>query len=112
MDSSNLSFAGLPLIAWIPLLPLIGAALNLIFGRWYSRQTAHTIAIASVVGAFGLSAYLVFGPLFYAFKNGDPVTGASIEQSVYTWIEVGSFKTQLAFRLDTLSAVMIMIVTF
>jgi NADH-quinone oxidoreductase subunit L len=31
---------------------------------------------------------------------------------VYTWIEVGRLKLELAFRLDTLSAVMILIVTF
>src|SRR3954471_16174217 len=115
MDSSNFSFAGLPILAWIPLLPLIGALLNLTFARWlsFSQRTSHTIAIASVVGACGLACWLVFGPLVSQFKSGgDPVFGVSIEQQVYTWIEVGSFKTQLAFRLDTLSAVMVLIITF
>jgi NADH-quinone oxidoreductase subunit L len=52
----------------------------------------------------------VFGPLWKLFKGGQG--GIGIEQTVYTWIEVGSFKAQLAFRLDTLSAVMIIVVTF
>ena len=52
----------------------------------------------------------MFGPLWQQFKAGNG--GIGIEQTVYTWIEVGSFKAQLAFRLDTLSAVMILIVTF
>jgi NADH-quinone oxidoreductase subunit L len=112
MDQPSLQFLGLPILAWIPLLPLAGALINLTVGRRLSKQTIHTIAIASVAGAFGLSAYLVFGPLFHEFQAGHGGTG--IVQNIYPWpwIEVDSFKAQLAFRLDTLSAVMILIVTF
>ncbi|MBC7974482.1 MAG: NADH-quinone oxidoreductase subunit L [Myxococcales bacterium] len=108
MDQS--SFLGLPILAWIPLLPLLGALINLLFARWFSKQIIHTIAIGAVFAAFLLSAYLVFGPLLAMFREGRG--GIGIAQVVYTWIEVGSFKAQLAFRLDTLSAVMILIVTF
>ncbi|NVB80422.1 MAG: NADH-quinone oxidoreductase subunit L [Kofleriaceae bacterium] len=106
----NLRFLGLPLLAWIPLLPLIGAFINLTLGRRFSKATAHSVAILAVGAAFGVAAYMVFGPLWKEFKAGHG--GIGIEQTVYTWIEVGSFKAQLAFRLDTLSAVMILIVTF
>ena len=112
MDSSNIRFAGLPLLAWVPLLPLVGALINLTIGRRLSRQTVNTIAVAVVAASCGLAIYLVFGPLLAEFRAEDPLTNSSIEQSVYTWIEVGSFKVQLAFRLDTLSAVMILVVTF
>jgi NADH-quinone oxidoreductase subunit L len=120
MDS-NAAFAGLPLLAWIPLLPLLGAFLNLTLGRRWSKATAHTIAILSVAGACGLAIFLVFSPQgLFQLVTYNYDTGAAarvwklggIEQTVYTWIEVGSFKTQLAFRLDTLSAVMILIITF
>ena len=110
MDFSNLKFAGLPLLAWIPLLPLIGAFINLTVGRRFSRTTVNVVAIASVAASCGLALYLVFGPLMTAFKAGQG--GIGIAQNVYTWIEVGQLKVQLAFRLDTLSAVMILIVTF
>ncbi|HUS31364.1 MAG TPA: NADH-quinone oxidoreductase subunit L [Kofleriaceae bacterium] len=110
MDTVNLKFFGIPLLACIPLLPLVGAFINLTLGRRFSKGMAHTVAIAAVGLACVLSAYLVFGPLFKLFKAGQG--GVGIEQTVYTWIEVGSFKAQLAFRLDTLSAVMIMIITF
>jgi NADH-quinone oxidoreductase subunit L len=110
MDQPSIQFLGLPILAWIPLLPLLGALINLTLGRRFSKQTVHTIAIATVAAAFGLSAYLVFGPLLELFHGGQG--GVGITQTVYTWIEVGSFKAQLAFRLDTLSAVMILIVTF
>jgi NADH-quinone oxidoreductase subunit L len=110
MDPSSLQILGLPMLAWIPLLPLIGAFLNLTLGRRISKASAHTIAIGAVALACILSIYLVASPLWQLFKAGAGGTG--IEQTIYTWIEVGSFKVQLAFRLDTLSAVMILIVTF
>jgi NADH-quinone oxidoreductase subunit L len=110
MDASSLEFLGLPLLAWIPLLPLLGALINLTLGRSFQRSTVHTIAVASVAGSLGLALYLVFWPLLAEFRAGHGGTG--IMQVAYTWIEVGSFKAQLAFRLDTLSAVMILIVTF
>jgi NADH-quinone oxidoreductase subunit L len=111
MDLVNYKLFGVvPTLALIPLLPLFGALLNLIFGRWWSKGMAHTVAIAAVGMACVLSLALVFGPLWKLFKGGQG--GVGIEQTVYTWIEVGSFKAQLAFRLDTLSAVMILIITF
>ena len=102
--------AGIPLLAWIPLLPLCGAFINLVFGRWFSRGAVHAFAIASVGLSFLVAALFVFGPLLAAFKSAP--ANAVIDQSVYTWIEVGKLKLELAFRLDTLSAVMILIVTF
>ncbi|HET7505282.1 MAG TPA: NADH-quinone oxidoreductase subunit L [Kofleriaceae bacterium] len=111
MDQPSIQYLGpLPILAWIPLLPLLGALINLAGGRWWSRSTVHTVAVAAVTASFALSAYMVFGPLFHEFEAGHG--GSGIMQVVYTWIEVGSFKAQLAFRLDTLSAVMILIVTF
>ncbi len=104
------TFGGLPMVAWIPLLPLIGALINLTLGRRLSKSTVHTIAIAAVAGACGLAVYLVFFDLADKFRESPEK--ATIVQTVYTWIEVGSFKAQLAFRLDTLSAVMVLIITF
>ena len=106
-------FLGVPLLAWIPLLPLLGALVNLTIGRKMPRGFVHFVAVAAVAAAFGLSLYLVVDPLrkaFLAWRAGGPVP--QITQQFYTWIEVGGFKADLAFRLDTLSAVMILIVTF
>src|SRR5262249_28000264 len=102
-------FLGLPLLAWIPLLPLLGALFNLVLGSRLSRASVHTIAIAAVAASCGLAIYMVGWPLLQAFRAGD---GSLPIQTVYTWMTIGSFKAQLAFRLDTLSAVMILIVTF
>ena len=110
MDYSQFKFLGLPILAWIPALPLLGALINLTLGRRLSKTTVHTIAIAAVAGSAGISAWLVFGELWKLYKAGAGGTG--IEQTVYTWIEVGQLKVELSFHLDTLSAVMILIVTF
>jgi NADH-quinone oxidoreductase subunit L len=111
---NNLSFGGIPMLAWIPLLPIIGAFINLTLGRRLSDRAIHTVGIASVLGAFAISVYMIAGTLYPIFKvwQGNPVGPVEIKQLAYTWIEVGSFKVELAFRLDTLSAVMILIITF
>jgi len=102
-------------LLWIPALPLIGAAFNLLFGRFLSRRTVHLVAVAAVAASFFYAAYLVGGPLWEAFKawrgqKTEVMDG--LYQHVYTWIEVGSFKVDLAFRMDTLSALMVLVVTF
>jgi len=102
-------------LLWIPALPLIGAAFNLLFGRFLSRRTVHLVAVAAVAASFFYAAYLVGGPLWEAFKvwrGSKTEVMDGLYQQVYTWIEIGSFKVDLAFRMDTLSAVMVLVVTF
>src|SRR5262249_55953013 len=107
----NLLGVNVPILALIALLPLFGALINLILGRWLSKSTIHTIAILAVAASCVLSIYMVAGPLWREFKMGNGGIGID-PPPLYTWMEVGVFKVQLAFRLDTLSAVMILIVTF
>ncbi len=114
MDPQSLSFMGLPALLWIPLLPLVGAAINLVFGKRMPKGAVSFIAVGSVATACLLSGVMVFWGLFqHAPTNPAPLwqTGG-ITQTAWGWLEVGSFKAELAFRLDSLSAVMIMIVTF
>jgi NADH-quinone oxidoreductase subunit L len=100
---------GLPLLAWIPLLPALGALLNLTLGRKASRGFVHFVSIAAVTASFGVALYSVVGPLRAALVG----TGARfVDGSIYEWISVGDFSIDLALRLDTLSAVMILVVTF
>ncbi len=114
------------LLFLIPLLPLAGAFLNLFVWRVLSPSTGrlrqsdkltHYTAILSVLAAFVLSCYLIGGPLWEQFNvwrklgEGKPEIMGGLHQSVWTWIEVGSLKINLAFRLDTLSAVMLLVIT-
>jgi NADH-quinone oxidoreductase subunit L len=106
-----------PLLWMIPALPLLGAAFNLLLGRQASRRTVHTVAVLAVAAAFVYALLLVAGPLWHQFQSWraaspPPETMPGLAQSVFTWIEVGRLKIELAFRMDTLAAVMVLIITF
>jgi NADH-quinone oxidoreductase subunit L len=106
---------------WIPLLPLLGAAFNLILGRRLDRRIAWTVACMTVGFAFCVAAYAVVFKLFpqWQASHADPTLGAPrLVNAVYGWITSGTPGTgraldiQLSFTLDTLSAVMVLTVTF
>jgi NADH-quinone oxidoreductase subunit L len=84
----------------IPLLPLAGAAINLIFGRHLKRETVHLIALIAVLGALALACDAIF------------VKGLPMHQRVYTWIETRGLSIHLSFLLDQLSAVLVFTITF
>ena len=53
MDQPTQEFLNLTILAWITAAPLIGALINLVFGRWLSKQAVHTVAPdATLVDAF------------------------------------------------------------
>ncbi len=102
-------------IHWIPLLPLLGAAFNLIFGHKLSRRTVHAIACASVGLAAAVTFYAVFSqliPTWWAARHAADVGQPVLRDQVYTWIQAGSLKVDFSLTMDTLSAIMTMTVTF
>ena len=101
MVASTATVAALELLRWIPLIPLCAGLFNVFFGRRLGGKTAAGIATAAVGVSFGLALY-VFWRL--------PATGI-FRDLWYTWIESGSFQVNIAFQVDALSAVMLLIVT-
>jgi NADH-quinone oxidoreductase subunit L len=101
MVASVPTVAALDLLRWIPLIPLGAGLFNVFFGRRVGGKTAGAIATAAVGVSFGLALY-VFWRL--------PATGI-FRDLWYTWIESGSFHVNIAFQVDALSAVMLLIVT-
>ncbi len=104
----------------IPLLPLLGAAISMIFGRKMHRQSVHLVAVGSVVAACTVALIAVFGHLLGDvslwslraewLKGG---TGAPrLVDTVYTWIASGGVHIPIGFLMDPLSAVMVLVVTF
>ncbi len=89
------------LLRWIPLIPLLGSVINLFFGRAMSKQSAGALATAAVGASFALAVY-IFWQL--------PATGI-FRDLVYPWIQSGSFQVNLAFQVDALTAVMLLVVT-
>ena len=86
----------------IPLLPLIAAAIVGLFGRKLPRAAAHVITILGVGAAFVLSA-VVFN---------DVLNGNTFNGTVYTWLKTGNVNFEVGFLIDSLSAIMMVVVTF
>jgi NADH-quinone oxidoreductase subunit L len=92
------------LLRWIPLLPLIGTIVGVAAAGTDRPRIARFVGPSMVLLAFVLAATAV-GRLY-----GLPA-GSALHDSVYSWISVGPLSIDLAFRVDALSAVMILIVT-
>jgi NADH-quinone oxidoreductase subunit L len=87
----------------IPVLPLAGFLINAAFGRRLSKSISGGLACLAMIAAFVVSA-IVSWPLF---GHG----GASGEQVVFTWIPSGDLQVPFALRVDSLAALMILVVT-
>ncbi len=90
----------------IPLLPFAGATVLLLFGRAFSRQWVHLIACLAIGTAFLVSADAFFTALPAAHESG------GLHDIVWAWFASGDLKVDLAFRMDALSGVMCLIITF
>jgi NADH-quinone oxidoreductase subunit L len=94
-------------LVYIPLLPFLGFLVNTTMGRRLSKALSGGIATGAMALSFGVAASAVLTLLKTA-----PVNGVrAIDQVAYTWISSGRLNIPLAFHLDPLSAVMILIVT-
>jgi NADH-quinone oxidoreductase subunit L len=89
----------------IPLFPLVGFLWNGIAGSRLGARAAGFAAVVAAGGAF-LAALLSVAMLWQL-----PPAARVIEASLGEWIAAGDFSTAIAFRLDPLSAVMILVVT-
>ncbi len=103
-----------PPIYLIILLPLLGAVVNLVVGRKLSRRFVSVVGVGSVAASLAVTVSIIAGPLWAQYTAAQAGEAASpwLQQTLYTWIETGDLRIELAFRLDTLSALMALIVTF
>ncbi|OGV73783.1 MAG: NADH-quinone oxidoreductase subunit L [Methylophilales bacterium RIFCSPHIGHO2_02_FULL_57_10] len=86
----------------IPLLPLMAAVIVGLFGRFLPRSAAHWLTIAGVAGSFVLSLVVL----------RDVLAGHTDNVSVYTWMTSGHTTFEVGFLIDSLSALMMAVVTF
>ncbi|MBV7455335.1 NADH-quinone oxidoreductase subunit L [Acidovorax sp. sif1233] len=92
----------------VPLAPLAGALLAGIFGttfggNWIGRRLSHTLTILGVLVAFVLSAMTL---------KSVALDGARFNETLYTWMVVGGLKMEVGFLIDSLTAMMMVVVTF
>jgi NADH-quinone oxidoreductase subunit L len=92
-------------LALVPLFPLIGFVINAMLGRRLPKSVSGGLACLAMLASFGVAAMSVWQLI------GLPVEERSVEQVLYTWLAAGDLSVPLAFRLDPLSAVMILVIT-
>jgi NADH-quinone oxidoreductase subunit L len=92
-------------LALIPLLPFAGFLVNATLGRRLPKSVSGGLASLVMLASFVISVMSVLQ------IAGRPVEARAIQEVVYTWIASGDLTIDVAFRVDTLSAVMILVVT-
>jgi NADH-quinone oxidoreductase subunit L len=88
-------------LRWMPLLPLLASLINIFFGARLGKRLAAGLACAAIAASFAIALF-VFWQL---------PAGGTFRDTVYTWIESGSFQVKLSFQVDALTAVMLLVVT-
>jgi len=89
----------------IPLLPLLGATVNGLFGRTWPNKIVNSVAI----GATGLS-FLAALEAVREFFLLSPEQIPWIKQ-YFSWIEAGNFRAGFDLQVDQLTVVMLLVVT-
>ena len=83
--------------------PLLGASISGFFGRWIGPKAAQWASVLCMV----LAAICGSAAFFQVALGGHPTT-----QPISTWMDVGGLEVSWALRYDTLSVVMVAMVTF
>jgi NADH-quinone oxidoreductase subunit L len=92
-------------LSLIPLFPFVGFLVNACLGKRLPKNVSGGLACLAMLAAFAVSAMQV-----WTLAGLEP--GArEINANLYTWFSSGDFLIDLAFRLDPLSAVMILVIT-
>ena len=93
------------LLVLVPVLPFLGFLLNASFGRRVSKAAAGVIACGAILASFIISVVTVSRLI------GLSADARVISTPVFDWITSGDFTASVTFRVDPLSAVMILIVS-
>lgn len=95
------------LLLAVPLAPLAGAAIagflgTKFLGNVVGRKTSHSVTILGVLIALIISVMTLM-----AVNEG-----ASFHGTIYQWMDVAGLKLEVGFQIDSLSALMMCVVTF
>ncbi|QTD46807.1 NADH-quinone oxidoreductase subunit L [Ottowia testudinis] len=96
------------MLLWVPLAPLAGSLFAGILGTAFGgnrigRAASHSATILGVLVAFILSALTLSSVV---------LDGAHFNQTIYEWMVVGGLRMEVGFLIDSLTAVMMCVVTF
>ena len=86
----------------VPLAPLFGAVVAGLFGKIVGRRGAHIVTILGVAAAFVGSVFV-----FQDVQAGNTFNG-----TLYTWATSGGITFEVGFLIDSLTVMMMLVVTF
>ncbi|MGE0310497.1 MAG: NADH-quinone oxidoreductase subunit L [Lautropia sp.] len=86
----------------VPFAPLIGAIVAGLFGERVGRRGAHLVAIAGVAISL-IASWFVYR---------DVMAGNTFNGTLYSWAVVGDLKLEIGFLIDSLTVMMMLVVTF
>jgi NADH-quinone oxidoreductase subunit L len=87
----------------IPLLPLLGSAINGLFGEKWPNKIVNWVALSST----GLSFACALEAVREFFASGQ----ALFHKEFFTWIAAGNFRAGFDLEMDQLTVVMVLVVT-
>ena len=87
----------------IPLLPLLGSAVNGLFGAKWPNKIVNGVAI----GSTGLSFLCALEAVREFFESGQVL----FHKEFFTWIAAGNFRAGFDLQMDQLTVVMVLVVT-
>ncbi len=95
------------LMLLVPLAPLAGSLIAGLFGTRFfgnlvGRKASHSVTIMGVLVAFLISLHAL----------AEVIGGASYSGTLYTWMTVAGVKLEIGFLIDSLTAMMMCVVTF
>ena len=100
------SAGGVFSLLWVIIaLPALGAAVILLLGNTRTSKWGHLLGCATVIGSFVISV-LVFVALLG--RNAD---NREIGQTLWSWVDAGSFHVDMALLYDPLSALFLLLIT-
>src|SRR5262245_55710609 len=91
------------MIALIPLLPFAGFVVNAFLGKRLPKTVSGGLACLAMVAAFGVSVA--------AALQAHAAPEHFVQQTLFSWIESYDLKIPLAFRVDPLASLMILVIT-
>ena len=91
------------LLTTLVLLPLLGFIINGLFGQRVGPRFVNLIGVGMPTLAFILGVI--------AWRQLEAQGGAPLVETLYTWAVIGHYQLDIAFYLDRLSAVMVLIIT-
>ena len=114
-----------PLLMWIVLLPLIGAAINTTIafflhkdfdiihdsGGALLRKFTSGIALGAVSLSFLIAVFSVIQVALNGISLHGHTTYPELVHHWFTWFEAGPLEVNVAFMLDPLSSVMVLVIT-